>query len=169
MRYDSTAFTFLNFIIFIFITKFKIKIAILRTITKNLIKKFHKKILIKYEKFKRVEVSVFIQLRTKKIVLQNYLHDIKMLNIKHCQCDNVENKMHVLLQYFKWTSLKNKYFKIERNLWKLLNNNAFIKKIIMFIFNMKLFSQFRFVKTSTHVFDEKNKENQSSNNTAMNF
>ena len=157
--------------IFIFTAKFKIKIAtqkqwsyewdecISKTITKNLIKKFHKKILIKYEEFRRAEISIFIQFCTEKIALQNYLHDIKVLNIKRCQCDNVENRMHVLLQCFRWTSLKNKYFETKRDLWKLLNNNVFIKKIITFIFDTKLFLQFRFVKVSIHVFDEENKEN----------
>ena len=143
--------------------------CISKTITKKLIKKFYKKILIKYEKFKRAEISIFIQLHIRKIVFQNYLHDIKVFDFKRCQCDDVENKMHVLLQCFKWTSLKNKYFEIKWNLRKLLNNNAFIKKIIMFILDTKLLSQFCFVKTSIHVFNKEDKENQSSNNATINF
>ena len=69
----------------------------MKIITKNLIKKFHKRILIKYKSLKRVEASIFIQFRIEKITFQNYLHNIKMLNIKHCQCDNVENKMHIVM------------------------------------------------------------------------
>ena len=178
---DSATFTSLNLIVFIFMIKFRVmtvaqkkwnykwNICITKTITKNLIKKFHKRILIKYEGLRRAEVSIFIQFRTEKIVFQNYLHDIKTSDIKRCQCDDVENKMHVLLQCFKWASLRNKYFEIERDLRKLLNNNAFIKKIIAFILETKLLSQFRFVEASTYVFDEKDKENQPSSSAAMNF
>ena len=177
---DSAAFTFSNLIIFIFMIKFRATAAaqkewnyewniyITKAVTKNLIKKLHKRILIKYENLRRVEVSILIQLRTEKIAFQSYLHDIKAFDFKRCQCGGVENRMHVLLQCLKWTSLKNKYFRIERNLRKLLNNNAFIKKIIMFILDTKLLSQFRFIKASAHVFNEKDKKNQSSDSAAMN-
>ena len=165
--------------ILIFTVRFRAKVAtqkqwnyewdvcITGAVTKNLIKKPHKKILIKYEGLRRAEASVLIQFRTRKIAFQSYLHGIETSDIKRCQCGDVENKMHVLLQCLRWASLKNKYFGIERDLRKLLDNNAFIKKIITFILDTKLLSQFRLVETSAHVFDEENKENQPSGSAAM--
>ena len=70
-------------------------------IAHKLILKFYKKFLKKFRKLKRIETFMLIQIKTSKITLQNYFHKIKIEENKSCECDEIKNMHHVLLQCLK--------------------------------------------------------------------
>ena len=132
--------------------------------THKLILKLHKKSLKKFRKLKRTETFMLIQIRTGKITLQNYLHKIKIEKSKFCECDEVKNVHHVLLQCSKWAKLRIKYFEHERrDLQELLKINALIKKFTTFFHETELLKQFRYA-TLKSIFDDKKNRSSTQNN-----
>ena len=105
---------------------------------------------------------MLIQMRTSKIELLNYKHKIKQSNIKFCNCENVKNVQHVLLQCSKWTNFKQKIYEkwFVNNLTKFLNTQTLIKIFTIFLSKIKLLYQFRNYKTKSldSIFHE-NKKN----------
>ena len=110
---------------------------------------FTKKNLKKFRNLKKFKISMLIQIKTNKIELLNYKHKIKQSNIKFCNCENVKNVQHVLLQCFKWANFKQKIYKnwFVNNLTKFLNIQILIKMFTIFLNKTKLLHQFRNYKT----------------------
>ena len=127
-------------------------------ITHKLILKLHKKFLKKFRKLKRIEAFMLIQAKTSKIALRSYFHKIKVEENKFCECDEMKNVHHVLLQCLKWAELRIKYFEHKRrNLRKLLKINALIKKFTTFLHETELLKQFRYATLKLIFNDKKNR------------
>ena len=106
---------------------------------------FTKRNLDKFKDLKRSQASVLVQFRIEKISLINYQYKIEKANSKRCNCDEVKNVQHVLLQCFKWTELRNEIYetKFEIDIKKLLDDSTLAKLITAFVIKSDLLSQFR--------------------------
>lgn len=98
---------------------------------------------------------MLVQIKIDKKILKSYLNRIEVEINKFCECEEMKNVQHVLLQCSKWAKLRTKYYEQDwRNLKKFLNNSTFVKKSISLLINTRLFKQFRNVKNIT-IFDDK--------------
>jgi hypothetical protein len=85
------------------------RIIIIKRITHRIIKKLIKNVLMKFKKMTRSRNAIIVQVRTNKIELKNYFHQIKTIESSRCLCKVRRQTMHhTLLKCSKFDDLREK-------------------------------------------------------------